>query len=424
MGRPRNPPGTWGKVWVSDNGAPYKARARIRDWNGDLVPIARFGQTKTAARNALLAALRDYQATARGAHIDPSTPVKELAEMWLRDGKKTNGETWSTNTAETYQYVVANEVIPALGGIQVRELKPALINRAIAKVSERNGSGAAKTMKTALSGMCKLAIAHEALTTNPLRDAISISRERREPVRALTTDEMTVMTDLLRSDPRAVAWDVPDLVDWMLGTGVRIGEALATRAAVLDPAAATVEINATVIREKGAGLHIQEWTKTDAGWRVLALPSYLILMLERRRSELRLSGPDGVVFASPRARALRDPSNTSGDLREVFDRVGCPDCGGRGWHPHLKTEKQRMKPPRVRIDRDANRWGEPCAATPPFAWVHSHVFRKTVLTRLDDAGLTPREIADYAGHAKPSMTQDVYMGRNVVSAKAARVLDR
>ncbi|MFD2467237.1 tyrosine-type recombinase/integrase [Amycolatopsis silviterrae] len=40
--------------------------------------------------------------------------------------------------------------------------------------------------------------------------------------------------------------------------------------------------------------------------------------------------------------------------------------------------------------------------------------RKTVATLLDEAGLTARQIADILGHAHPSMTQDVYMGRNRV----------
>jgi integrase len=38
--------------------------------------------------------------------------------------------------------------------------------------------------------------------------------------------------------------------------------------------------------------------------------------------------------------------------------------------------------------------------------------------------LTPRQVADQLGHANPSMTLDVYFGRQVVSADAARVLDR
>jgi hypothetical protein len=43
---------------------------------------------------------------------------------------------------------------------------------------------------------------------------------------------------------------------------------------------------------------------------------------------------------------------------------------------------------------------------------------------MDEAGLSAREIADHLGHVKPSMTQDVYMGRGVASAAAADVLER
>jgi integrase len=42
--------------------------------------------------------------------------------------------------------------------------------------------------------------------------------------------------------------------------------------------------------------------------------------------------------------------------------------------------------------------------------------------RLDDAGLTARQIADILGHAHPSMTQDVYMGRGVASRAGADAL--
>ncbi|MDT4947899.1 MAG: hypothetical protein QOJ37_494, partial [Pseudonocardiales bacterium] len=41
----------------------------------------------------------------------------------------------------------------------------------------------------------------------------------------------------------------------------------------------------------------------------------------------------------------------------------------------------------------------------------------------DDAVLSARQIADQLGHARPSLTLDVYMGRIVVSSDAAHVLD-
>jgi len=59
-----------------------------------------------------------------------------------------------------------------------------------------------------------------------------------------------------------------------------------------------------------------------------------------------------------------------------------------------------------------------------FDWVTSHVFRKTVATRLDEAGLSARQIADHLGHNRPSLTQDVYMGRGLPSPAAAAALQR
>jgi integrase len=59
-----------------------------------------------------------------------------------------------------------------------------------------------------------------------------------------------------------------------------------------------------------------------------------------------------------------------------------------------------------------------------FAWVTSHVFRKTAATELDRAGLTARQIADQLGHAKVSMTQDRYLGRRAAGTEAANALER
>ena len=44
-------------------------------------------------------------------------------------------------------------------------------------------------------------------------------------------------------------------------------------------------------------------------------------------------------------------------------------------------------------------------------------------TLLDGHGLSARAIADQLGHARVSMTQDVYMGRRIVGQEASRSLD-
>lgn len=55
--------------------------------------------------------------------------------------------------------------------------------------------------------------------------------------------------------------------------------------------------------------------------------------------------------------SLRDPSNTQADLPDIFARAG-------------------------------------------YGWVTSHVYRKTVATLMDDAGLSARQAADQLGHSK------------------------
>jgi integrase len=56
-----------------------------------------------------------------------------------------------------------------------------------------------------------------------------------------------------------------------------------------------------------------------------------------------------------------------------------------------------------------------------YRWVTSHVYRETVATLMDAAGLTARQAADQLGHAKVSMTQDNYFGRKVTRTGAANV---
>jgi integrase len=393
-GRPPIPVGTWGKITVYGDAQPYRARARFRDFDGTLRPVVKTGQTKRAAERALLEALRDRERTGQDGQISSATTVGTLADVYLRE----RAGDWATNTTETYRYIVANQIRPALSGVRLGELQPQGIIRALRKIADHDGPGAAKTARTVLAGMCDMAITSGALTSNPARGwRLPGNRKPKKSVRALTPDETDELCDKLRSCQRALDLDLPDLVEWMLATGARIGEACAARRPVLDLDAGTWEINATNVRMKGVGLVVQERPKTAAGWRVLALPSFAVEMLHRRMDEARFQPrevrvldehgtvrvEEGLVvcFPAAAARNLRDPSNTAGDLREVLDMLG-------------------------------------------FDWVTSHIFRKTVATRLDEAGVSARAIADQLGHAKPSMTQDVYMGRKVVSADAARILDR
>ncbi len=163
-------------------------------------------------------------------------------------------------------------MIPAFGQLCLREITPGTVNRALTTIAQRSGPGAAKTARACLSGMFALAIADGAVTSNPVRDAgARLNTTAKKAPRALSVEDTGRLVELFYSSPRAATLDVADLVDWMLATGARIGEALALRTGkadgrpLLDLDAGTWEVNATAVRVPKQGMVVQPRTKTAAG---------------------------------------------------------------------------------------------------------------------------------------------------------------
>jgi integrase len=375
MGRPPLPVGTWGSISVRTVGPRnVRARARFRDFDGSVRYVVRHGTSRTSAETALKLALSKRSDDTFGGELTSSTKMSVAAELWLAE---VDQSARSSATKELYRYVVDGYIEGGLGSLQLRELTVPRVDKFLKAIVATHGPGGAKSCKSVLSGILGMAVRHGALPANPVREVAKIAQPRKAAPRALTPAEAVDLLARARAHAPSAHLDLADLIEFMLGTGVRLGEALAVRSEVVDLTAGTIEIKATVVRTKGAGVQIQDWPKTAAGWRVIAVPSQVVALLQRRRADPRLA--QHVAFPSPLGH-LRDVSNTTGDLRRLLDDLG-------------------------------------------YDWVSSHTFRKTVATRLDAAGLTARQIADHLGHASPSLTQDVYMGRQVATADAARSLE-
>jgi integrase len=134
-----------------------------------------------------------------------------------------------------------------------------------------------------------------------------------------------------------------------MATGLRIGEACGLAWAAVDLDAGTIDVRAAVVRVKGRGLVVKK-TKTDTGARTLVLPQWCVTMLRDRAAPRNPPDEGRPVFPAPLG-GWRDPSNTQADLRDAFTAAD-------------------------------------------FDWVTSHVFRKTVATLMDQAGLSSRAAAD------------------------------
>lgn len=419
VGRPALVIGTHGKIsYETVTPALVRARTRFRDIDGRTRFIRGQGKSRSAAERNL-----EWRLAERMKAVTTLTGAARLGAVmdeWITQIEENTD--LAAGTKRLYRLNVEKHLRPLLGGLLAGELSIQLVNNALRKVRDQSGPSAGRTARSVLSGVLAVAVKNGALAANPVREAISFKSARKSATRALSPDETAQLVDALRASELALRLDLPDLVEWMLYTGCRIGEALAVRDGtsttndgrpLLDREHGTWEVNATIVRVTGQGLVIQLRTKSDAGWRVLALPPGAVAMLQRRAAESRLSAPHGIVFGSPLARELRDPSNTDADLREFLDGLDCDQCARTGYQ--IDTAGDYILNGNGRKIR---------CRQGPWSWVTSHTFRKTVITRLDEAGQTPRLIADQAGHSKPSMTMDVYMGRNVVNAAAAGLLDR
>ncbi len=384
MPRPPLSLGSWGEVRTyvestDDKGNPksYKATVKYRDFDGVVRQVQRSGKTKSSAKNNLKIALTRRSSVTRQGELSLTSRFAGAAELWLgkfsvlvRDGERSIG------SLQTYRKHLKNHVLPALAELRLGEVTTPVLDKVMAVIKRAAGAPTARSCRSVISGVLSLAVRYGAITANPVREVDRLTNKPKKSPRALTKEERTSLLAQLEADEIAVRKDLPDLTRFMLATGLRIGEALAVVWSEVDFAAGSVDITSTIIRVTGEGL-LRTDTKNEAGKRTVLLPSWALAMLQRRF--LANSSMNSPIFADSIG-GFRDPSNTQRDFREA-----------RG--------------------------------TGEFAWLVSHSFRKTTATLIDDAGLTARKAADQLGHAKPSMTQDVYFGRKTVHPDVAAALE-
>ena len=372
MARPRTPIAAHGALTVIEvSPGRWRARTRYRFEDGRLRQVERFASSRAKARAALLSALTTIQLNGSG-DIRRETRLEELADRFLASKADR-----APRTVDTYRQTIEHLVKPGIGRLAVSEATPDRLERFLRALQVENGPGAAKAARSVLSGMMGLAARSDAVRSNPVRELSPISRERRGAT-AIPLADLPRLLAAVRSDERLVELDQADLIEFLAGTGCRVGEACAVAWTDVDLEAGTVRIHANVVRGRGIGLVLQDHPKTRAGVRTITLPAALAGLLGDRRIR---GGPNphGLVFATVLGN-VRDPRNTTRDWAVARERLGFPD-------------------------------------------VTTHSFRKTVATALDVAGLSARDIAEYLGHENPSITQDVYMSKTAGGSRAADALD-
>lgn len=361
--------GTHGRVATYRRGNAWRAIANYRDWDGVVRRVQATSTTRSGAEQELQLVLRDRR-YAGDDTITRETQFSVVAEKWFEELSDL-----SPSTMQRYRERLDRFILPAFAKVRMREITVGLIDRHLKQVRERHGAAMAKLTKTILSGIFGLATRHDALPSNPCRDVARIHIKPKRTNRPITADDFQRLRAWFAVDERASRRDLPDLVAFLAATGFRIGEACALTWRDVDLSRGTVTVSGTVLRITGEGLRVSP-PKSRAGHRTVELPSWCRVILERRAEE----GTELVFPAARQRTSLRDPSNTAHHIKTAFVALGLED-------------------------------------------VTSHAFRRMVATMMDDAGLSARNAADQLGHAKPSLTMDVYMSRRTQPTGAAAVLE-
>jgi integrase len=197
-----------------------------------------------------------------GSDLTPDSRVSVLAALWMADLESAD---LAPKTREQYQGNIDRCIVSGIGSLRVRELTVSSCERLIRTIEKKRGAATAKTTRSVLSGMCGYAARHEALDRNPVRDTSSVSSVPKSPPRALTIAQAIDLRIWLTYDDRAISREVPDLVDFMLATGLRISECAAVTWRNIDLDSWTVRVAGNVVRLKGVGLivHVEEVRQTD-----------------------------------------------------------------------------------------------------------------------------------------------------------------
>lgn len=404
MARPPLPVGTPGTIQVVQDGpGVWVARCRFRDHDGATRRLRKHGSTKTDARSALHDLIKERQRGGGGTSSSDLTPAarfRDAAVLYLAKIERKRED----STLALYHFHLDGTILPALGELRLRECTVGRLDAFLEALEPRYAASTRRTLRSIVSGVLQQAVLNEAIPRNPVRELDRIEQpkgQRRARPRGLTLEERRALLAwldgssddpaVLRKQKVARSADLPDLVRFFLGTGLRIGEALATRRLDVnlnglavrgvdgEQRVPVVTIAGNVTWVKGKGL-VRHDGKSEAALRVIPLPRFAVDMLHRRFDEpgddnwpvFPAAGRDGRV-------TYRWPANVRRTLRSVREEVG--------------------------LD-----------------WMTPHTWRRTYATILDDEiSLSDRMKADLMGHA--TFLKDAYVSRGELHASAAVLLD-
>ncbi|NCC67718.1 MAG: site-specific integrase [Clostridia bacterium] len=315
---------------------------------------------KEVERKLLEAQMQLHQ----GVNISDKTTVTELAQIWYNAFKR---DQLHAKSLEIIKGTLNRYVVPQIGSLPVRDVKPLHIQMLMQSVAHLSQSSQRKVL-TYTRAVFQLGVDNGLIAKSPVVASIKVKAATPEPEEPLTrqqTDELLAATKDTRAYP---------FILLALYGGLRKGEVLGVKWSDIDFKTGVVHVNRSVVftSDNRAG-EINTDMKTVAAHRAVPLP---LPVLEYFRQAQRESKSEYVLSMPKTGDHL-----TEGGFRNVWGAV---------------ERRSAKASAATTLNKTFN------------FTVHPHQLRHTCITRWFEAGLDLKQIQYLAGHATVEMTLRVY----------------
>jgi len=301
--------------------------------------------------------------------IDEDEPIEsgglKLADYVIKEWLPAVSLNVSPRTADAYEAIMRDHVLPVIGLKELRKLQPADVERVYRRMAEKGLSGNTRLhCHRALSQALKAAVRRGALTRN-VCDLVDAPRKESYSVQPPTPDEVGRLIKAASNTPIDV------LVRLLAHTGLRLGEALGLRWQDVDLDREVLHVRQT--RKEREPEDFGQ-PKTERSRRSVELTSDLVTALRKhraRQTEFYLS--NGLV---PIQDLVFTTVSKSGVVGMSHNQVS----------NHWKSVRLRAGVPHVRI----------------------HDLRHFAATTMINAGVPLPDVSAVLGHGKTSTTADIY----------------
>lgn len=294
------------------------------------------------------------------------------------------------NTLREYTHIYTKNISPILGNRNINSLVKADIQQLIKKVNddgylyERQNK-----VKVILTDMFARAIEDDLMVKNPTK-GVKLYQDKISNARALTIGEQDVFFDFCKN----TFYD--NLFNVAVNTGLRPGELFALTIEDINFGEKYIDVNKTLVYQKYLDdecktFHLEP-PKTKQSYRHVPINSTCIDYL-RQQAELK------EIVANRRPKMQTDYLFVT-KFNTPLNSVIYSDA--------IRSVVRRINETRS-LDNQ-------------FEFFSGHTFRHTFATRCLEAGIQPKVVQSYLGHATLEMTMDLYT--HVTADKAAEDIER